>query len=121
MPAQQRLRAHDERRPAWAREHLAERRHDQPLTTAKTRPADLALEHRELMAKDHDLDVVVQLAGRAGRQPDCPTQQQIGEGEKHGADLLPRKRADPTKHAGHADDRGFLCPSGLMHEYAQVA
>jgi hypothetical protein len=30
----------------------------------------------------------VQLAGRAGRQPECPAQQQVDEGEEHGADLL---------------------------------
>ncbi len=29
----------------------------------------LALEHRELMTKNHELDVVVQVAGRAGHEP----------------------------------------------------
>ena len=89
MPAQQRLRAHNERRPTRTREHPADRRHEQPVSTAKARPADLALEHRELMAKDHELDVVVQVAGRAGGQPECPAQQQIEEREEHGPDLLP--------------------------------
>jgi hypothetical protein len=89
VPAQQRLRAHNERRPTRTREHPADRRHEQPVSTAKARPADLALEHRELMAKDHELDVVVQVAGRAGGQPECPAQQQIAEGEEHGPDLLP--------------------------------
>ncbi len=88
MPAQQRLWVHDERRPTRARQHPAERRHEQPVATAKTRPARLALEHRELLAQDHDLDVVVQVAGRAGRQPDCPAQQQIDDGEEHEAGLL---------------------------------
>jgi len=63
VPAQQRLRAHDKRRPTRARQNPADRRHEQPISTAKARPADLAREHRELMAKDHDLDVVVQVAG----------------------------------------------------------
>lgn len=72
VPAQERLRAHYERRPTRAKENPADRRHEQPVSTAKARPPHLALEHRELMAKDHDLDVVVQVAGRAGRQPDCP-------------------------------------------------
>jgi RNA polymerase sigma-70 factor, ECF subfamily len=44
------------------------------------------------MAKDHDLDVVVQVAGRAGRQPECPAQRQVDEGEEHGADLLLARR-----------------------------
>jgi 5'-deoxynucleotidase YfbR-like HD superfamily hydrolase len=50
VPAQQRLRAHDKRRPTRARQNPADRRHEQPVSTAKTRPADLAREHRELMA-----------------------------------------------------------------------
>jgi hypothetical protein len=72
VPTQERLRAHYERRPTRAKENPADRRHEQPVSTAKARPPHLALEHRELMAKDHDLDVVVQVVGRAGRQPDCP-------------------------------------------------
>lgn len=46
---------------AW--EHLAERSHEQPIAAAKARPASMALEHGELMTKDQDLDVLVQILG----------------------------------------------------------
>jgi len=61
MPAKERLRADKEGRPARAREHPAQGSHEHPVAAAKAWPGRLALQHRELMAKDHDLDVVVQV------------------------------------------------------------
>ena len=117
VPAQQRLRADDERGPTWARQNLAERGHEQPVSTAKTPPAGLALEHRELMAKDHDLDVVVQVAGRAGSQPECSAQQQVDEGEDHGADLLLARRPILRNALAAPTIAGFCALHGDLAEW----
>ena len=100
VPTQERLRTHQERKPPWARENPADRRHEQPVSTAKARPPHLTLEHRQLMAKDHDLDVVGQFAGRGGHEPDCPAHQHVDEGEEHGADLLPGRGSQSYEPAG---------------------
>jgi hypothetical protein len=48
----------------------------------------MALEYSELMTKDQNLDVVVPILGRAGRERDQPAQQQVEDGEEHGNGLL---------------------------------
>src|ERR687891_2311191 len=48
----------------------AQRGHEQPVTTASTRHADLALEDHQLVAKHHELDVTVQVSGGSNDQSD---------------------------------------------------
>ena len=79
------------------RERAAERSQHQPVPAAEARPADLAPEDCELVAKDEDLDIVVSGIGSASHEGDQPAQEQVGEGEEHGSSLLSRRRPDPTK------------------------
>jgi len=60
-----------------AREHPAQRGHEQPIAAAKARPANTAPEYGEPMTKDQDLDVAVAILGGAACEPDQPAQQQV--------------------------------------------
>jgi hypothetical protein len=57
VPPKERLWADQERGPPSTRKDPADRGHEQAVATAKTRPADLALEDLQLMAKDQQLDL----------------------------------------------------------------
>jgi hypothetical protein len=60
VPAKERLGADHERRPRAPRQDPAQRRQEQPVATAKARPAELSLEDLQLVTKDHDLDFGLQ-------------------------------------------------------------
>jgi hypothetical protein len=54
---------------------------------AKTRPSHPALQDLQLVAKDHHLDVAVQMTGGANDKLDQSAQQQVHEREEHGRNL----------------------------------
>jgi hypothetical protein len=56
MPPQERLRPHQEGRPALARQEPTRGRQEQPVTPTVHGPSDLAAQHGKLMAKDGVLD-----------------------------------------------------------------
>jgi hypothetical protein len=87
VPAKERLWAHHERRPSSSREGPADRGHEHTVATAKTRLAHLALQDLQLVAKDHYLDVAVQMIGGASDKLDQSAQQQVREREEHGPNL----------------------------------
>jgi hypothetical protein len=76
--------------PSAGRSGVRLRGHEQPVAAAKTRPAHLALEDLQLVAKDHQLDIRVRLIGRAGDKLDRAAQEQVHEREEHGQ-KLPRE------------------------------
>src|SRR6516225_9451169 len=57
VPAQQRLRADQERPPTRAREEAAQGAEQQAVVGLEVRPADLAFEDAELVAKGENLDL----------------------------------------------------------------
>jgi hypothetical protein len=76
VPAKERLRGNQERGPPSTREDPADCGHEQTVATAKMRPAHLALEDLQLMAKDYQLDLGVHLfVVGASDQPDDTAQQ----------------------------------------------
>ena len=86
MPNKERLWAHRERRPSSARERPADRGHEQPVEAAKTGPAHLSLEDLQLVTKDRQFDIPVQLVG-ASDKLDKAAQEQVHEREEHGQNL----------------------------------
>jgi hypothetical protein len=70
-----------------ARKHAAQRGQQQPGATAKTGLAHLALEDLQLVPKDHELDVAVELIGGVRRLKEQTTQQQVHEREEQGPNL----------------------------------
>jgi hypothetical protein len=111
VPPKQRLRAHHERRPSCSRKRPADRRHEQPVATAKARPAHPALEDHQLVAKDHHLDFGVHLiVGGAGDQTDHAAQHQIHKTQEH-VRTLPREGGAILRTRWSRRDQKFLCPS----------
>jgi hypothetical protein len=90
MPAQHRLRPHDQQdlRQAAPVQRLGEHRQDRAVRVGEPRPGHLALQHEDLVAQRQDLGVSP--VAREGQQPDA------GEHETH----EPRQRTehgpDPT-------------------------
>jgi hypothetical protein len=76
VPPKKSLRTDQERSPTRAREHPAQRSHEQPIAAAKARPGNTAPEYGELMTKDQDLDVAAAILGGATCERDQPAQQQ---------------------------------------------
>jgi hypothetical protein len=83
VPPKERLRTDQERRPPSTGQQPAERCHEQPVAASKSRSADLALEDHQLVAKDRQLDVAVQIVRGAGNQPHHTAQQEIQQSEQH--------------------------------------
>jgi hypothetical protein len=76
MPPKQSLRPDQEGTPALPRQDAACRGHKGPIRRTEGRPSHLAPEHGELVAQDHDLDVLVGLVH--------PTEhQELEEAPKH--------------------------------------
>jgi hypothetical protein len=64
VPAQQRLRPHQESLPAAARQHPAQRRKQQPVVRLEPWPANLPAEDRQLVPKHENLELLVAIAPR---------------------------------------------------------
>lgn len=60
---------------------------EQPVAAAKTRPAHLALENLQLVTKDHELGIALQVIGGASDKLDEAAQQQVHERVEHGRNL----------------------------------
>ncbi len=58
MPAQNRVRSHEEHRPAITTEHTSERGEERTVLQLETRTRDLASQHSELMTQHEDLDIL---------------------------------------------------------------
>jgi hypothetical protein len=56
MPAQQRVRADEERRPARSAEQSAGRGQEDTVTLVQPRMGDLAAKNREFVSEHHDLE-----------------------------------------------------------------
>jgi hypothetical protein len=93
VPAKQRLRRHDQPVPTSRREHPAERREEGAIGCSKRRPWLLPPEHRELMAKNEQFDILGELAAAATHeQPQQRREREIRERKEHPpmlADLAP--------------------------------
>ena len=85
MPAKDGVRRDQEERRVWARKDAAELGEQCSIGIGQARPANLALEHVELMAKDDDLDVLRGggATGQGGELEHTP-QRPVGEGGDHG-------------------------------------
>jgi hypothetical protein len=64
VPAEQRLGADEERRPAPPRQGAREPGQQRPIGELELGPGDLATEHGELVAQDEDLDLLGLLAAQ---------------------------------------------------------
>jgi hypothetical protein len=67
MPAQHRLRAHEQPRPAPGGNQPAQRRLQRPIGPRRPRPGDLPTQHRQLMTQQEDFGRLRAVA--AGEQP----------------------------------------------------
>jgi hypothetical protein len=68
MPTRDRVRSDEEDRPAVTAEHASECGEDDAVVGFETRPCNLALHHRELVAQHEDLDIFGTLASTAQHQ-----------------------------------------------------
>jgi hypothetical protein len=69
-------------------------------------------EDHELVPKNRQLDVAVQIARGAADQPHHATQQEIQKREEHGSNLPPAEGGRSYERTAHGGDRWFVCPSG---------
>jgi hypothetical protein len=83
VPAEERLRAYQERRPALARQDPARRRHQDPVEPAKPGALHPAPQDRELVAEYGVLDLESALARLAAGDPEPPAKHRVEEGEEH--------------------------------------
>jgi hypothetical protein len=58
MPAKQRVRTNEERRPARSAKELARRSQEHTISLVQPRTSDLATKNRELVAQHHDLELL---------------------------------------------------------------
>src|SRR5262249_19320957 len=84
VPPKQRLRRHDQPVPTPRREHPAERREKAASGCSTRRPWLLPPEHRELMAKNKQLDILRELAATVTyEQPQKRREREIHERKEH--------------------------------------
>ena len=89
-PRGQRLRRHDQPVPTSRREHPAERREQGAIGCSKRRPWLLPPEHRELMVKNEQFDILGELAASAAHeQPQQRREREIRERKEH-PPMLPK-------------------------------
>jgi hypothetical protein len=83
VPAEERLGADEEGRPAPPRQDLRKRGQQRSIGELKFRPSDLATKHRELVAQDEDLDLLGLLPSQEehGELQDA-TQRPVEEGDE---------------------------------------
>ena len=86
MPAEQRLGRDEEAPPPPSGEQPAERREDRAVRGPITNAAmELTLEHADLVAQHHQLDVLVQSCPSArSQQAEDPAHDEVAEAEGHG-------------------------------------
>jgi hypothetical protein len=68
VPAQQRLRRHDQPAPTARREQPAERREEGTIGCPKRRPRLLPTKHQQLMAQNEQFDILGELAATASHE-----------------------------------------------------
>ena len=68
VPAQQRLRAGQQRSPVPPRQHSTDRGHHKTIKGLPSRPANLALKHLQLVAQSHDFQPQAGLGAAANEQ-----------------------------------------------------
>ena len=95
MPAKHGLRRHKERTPGLSRQVTAGRGEEEAVASAEPRPADLPPEHVQLVAQDHDLQVLGIPAPPQKQREESP-QDQGRERPDHGGPSLLRCCLDPT-------------------------
>jgi hypothetical protein len=83
MPAQQRGRRHQERRPALPRQQPGQGGQDQAIGGGVPRAGNLAVQHSELVAQYGDLDVLVVVLGTQVDQPKDASYEEEQEGRGH--------------------------------------
>ena len=105
MPAQKRLRGHDQLAPP-TREQSGERSEESTIGRSERRARLLPTEHDELMSQHEQFDVFGELAAPApDKQPQHSREGEIGEGEEH-PPMLP----EPTTASGETRNLGFETP-----------
>ena len=78
VPAQQRLRPHQEDVPGAARQRAAQRCEQQPVTQLEPRLADLAAQNRQLVAEHEDLEFLLTItATEQNDQLQQPTDEEV--------------------------------------------
>src|SRR6266536_2802283 len=84
VPPQDRVRRHQEDRPALAGKRSAQRREECTIGGLELGPLDLAAQHLELVAENGELDVFGVLAVEASQQhADKPACHEVKEGQGH--------------------------------------
>ena len=68
MPAQQRLRRHDQPVPTSRLEHPAQRREEGAISCPKRRPPLLPTKQQQLMAQNEQFDILGELAAPAAHE-----------------------------------------------------
>jgi hypothetical protein len=99
MPPQERLRPHQEGRPALAGQEPTRRRQEQPVTPTVPRPSDLAAQHGELMAKDGVLDSY-RLRVPTRPQPQETAKDWEEDGREHEAAMVQMRYQETNPHSG---------------------
>jgi hypothetical protein len=106
VPAQQRLRRHDQPVPAPRREDSGERREKGTVCRSERGARLLPREHKQLMPQHEQFDVLCELAATApDKQPQQSRERQIGEGEEH-LPMLP----EPAISSVESWNLGFETP-----------
>ena len=83
MPAQQRRRRDQEGGPALPRQEPGQRGQDQAIGRRVARPGNLAVQHRQLVAQDGDLDVLDVWFRTEAHQPETALYEEKDEGRGH--------------------------------------
>jgi hypothetical protein len=95
VPAEHSLGRHEEGAPGLPRQVTARRSEEEPVAPPKPGPADLPTEHLQLMAKDHDFQVLGVLVAPHEPSADSP-EDQGHERPHHGGPPAPEMLSDTT-------------------------
>jgi len=81
VPPQERVRRHQEDRPAPPRKRSAQHCEQRPISGAELGPLDLAAQHLKLVTQDRNLDVLGMLGLEATKQePEESARDEVEEG-----------------------------------------
>jgi hypothetical protein len=106
VPAQQRLRRHDQAIPAPPRQHSDERRQEGTVRRSERGTRLLPREYQQLMPQHEQFDVFCELAATASdKRPQESREREIGEREEH-PPMLP----EPTISSVQSWNPGFETP-----------
>src|SRR5262249_8366796 len=95
VPAEHGLGRHEEGAPRLPRQVAARRGEEKPVAPAKSRPANVPTEHLQLVAKDHDLQILGVLLTSHEPDEDSP-EDQGHERPHHGDPPAPEMLSDPS-------------------------